>query len=97
MRAGCVRVVKIAIVAVRRDIWPMWARLRILKSRNNGPMGVVADGLCDIVNVYAGYLLAYVGYGVDVADLCGEETVAGVLDRLRSFGVVSMIGGSLAR
>ncbi len=30
-RASCVRVVKTAIVAVRRDIWPMWARLRILK------------------------------------------------------------------
>ncbi len=32
-RASCVGVVKTAIVAVRRDIWPMWARLRILKRR----------------------------------------------------------------
>ncbi len=32
-RASCVRVVKIAIVAVRSDIWPMSARLRIRKRR----------------------------------------------------------------
>ncbi len=32
-RASCVRVVKTAIVAVRRDIWPMSVRLRILKRR----------------------------------------------------------------
>ncbi len=30
-RASCVRVGKIAFVAVRRDIWPVWARLRVLK------------------------------------------------------------------
>ncbi len=47
---------------------------------------VEAYSVGDFFDVYSGYLLADVGYGVDVADFCSQEGIACVLDHLRGFG-----------
>ncbi len=44
----------------------------------------MTDSLRDPVHVYSRNLLGDVSYGVDEADLGGEEGVAGVLDQLSS-------------